>query len=221
MRAPDSNAQSILAAASMVSNGLQVQLQNGATATINSMPNALIWVWALPLDLLGDEVTSLNLGRQLQQLAILERSISATPMSIGVAYGLCEGSNPIAASGEGFAAALEYTSGSLRGVAGWRKAAGTWTRTAPGTGQSTCFGCEWTNNRQGIGNVANNKILPLDAAYDHNTAGSNVVDISTTINTIDAITHQFVALYWTAQVAGTPTIVFDGNIQIFPDVRHE
>jgi len=220
---PVSDVQGSLLAASMGSNGLRIQLQDGAGATPLTLPNAVLWSWPLPNDVLGKPVTTLNLGERLVQAAVLERDLFATPLPINMGFviGLCEGANPAAAAGEGFAAGLEYLGTTLRSVVAHRKLAGTWTRTIATAGQATCFGAEWTNNRHAITNVANNKVLPLDANFAHGTAGSNIVDVSTTITNIDAIDRLFVGAYWTSTAAGTPEARWDASLQILPFVAHQ
>jgi hypothetical protein len=214
-----SDPQSSLASAAMESNGLRVTLQDPTGATPLSMANAVIWSWPLPLDILGNAVATMNLGRRIVQLQVLEREVSTLPMQVGIVFGLHEGADPNAAGVEGYACGIEYLGTTLRSVVGWRKVAGTWTRTISTAGQATCFGAELTPNRHAITNIANNKINPLDASFTHNVAGSNIVDITTTVTNIDAITHQFVAVYFTATTGpASPSFKFDTSLQIFPDI---
>lgn len=214
-----SDPQSSLASAAMESNGLRVTMQDPVGATALSMATAVIWSWPLPADILGNAVATLNLGKRLAQLQVLEREVSALPMSVGVVFGLHEGADPNLAGVEGFACGIEYNATNLRATVGWRKIAGTWTRAPATLGQATCFGAEWTNNRHAINNASNNKILPLDANFQHNTAGTNIVDISNTITNFDAVTHQFVAVYFTATTGpASPSFKFDTSLQIFPDI---
>lgn len=219
------NTQDSLVAASMLANGIQIQLQDGAGSTPSTMANAVTWIFPLPVDIMGDSVGStISLGQKLVQLAILERSVDTLPMNIGFAFGLIEGSDPNSVSGEGIALGIEYNSTTLRLPVHWRKVSGTWTRSPATTGLSTTFGVQMNNTRQGINNNANNKVIPLDSSFNNNTAsGANVADAGNTVIILDAIDHMFIAAYWTSSGGGapvSPTFVFDANIQIMPQIAH-
>lgn len=222
MRAPDSDVQGSLLAAAMTSNGLQVQLQDGAGATPLTIANAVLWSWPIPDDMEGQPVPVLNLADRLLLLALLERAVPALPSAIATVVGFCVGSNPAAASGSGFAIGLEYDVGSARKIVGHRKLAGTWTRTAATTGDVACAGAEWVPNRHSVAAIANNKISQLGTDFLRLT-GLNLVDISTTITSADVIDHWFAGCYWTSTAAGTPEHTFDAELGIFPvaTIRHE
>jgi hypothetical protein len=228
MRAPDLDANGWLQAAVMTSNGLQTQLEIGAGATNpTAMAHAVCWSWPIPVDADGVALAGgiLNLADRLLILSAFERAVDATlPLNLGWGVGFCVGASP-AGAGSGFAIGIESKDGAApteRDVVAWRKATGTWTRTSDDTGDAAIAGVEWVPNRHSIASIANNKVNPLGTDL-RKVAGLNVVDVSTTIGSVDVIDRVFAFVYPTSQLLVAPVVTFDFELLIFPDasIRHE
>lgn len=226
MRAPDLDANGWLQAAEMTTNGLQVQLAIGAGATNpNAMAHAVCWHWPIPRDAEGRAISVLNLADRLLILSAFERAVSSPlPLNLGWGVGFCVDSVASAGSA-GFAIGIESKEAvgtTERDVVGWRKVAGTWTRTGDDTGDAAIAGCEWVPNRHSVAAIANNKINPLGTDL-RKVTGLNVVDIATTITGVDVINRMFAFVYPTGALLAAPVITFDAELLIFPDssIRHE
>lgn len=211
----------LVLAQSQVFNGLDVELQNGATATIQSIAGAATWTWPITRDMLGNSLSVAHLINQRWILGLLERSfVDPLPLQVCLFAGFSSTSTPQAAAGQGLAIELAYPSTDLRRVAIHTRNAAAWVRTAGTTGQNTCFGVEV----MGSGNTHvlgfQHRAYPLDASYDRSSAiGTNVATSGATTIDLSAITHFFVGVGWDALVAGTPRLTFDAAFGVWPRVQ--
>jgi hypothetical protein len=210
----------LVLSATQVYNGVEVELQNGATATPQSISGAATWTWPVGRDMLGNSLSVAHLINQRWILGLLERSfVDALPLQVCLFAGFSSTSTPQAAAGQGLAVELAYPSTDLRRVAIHTRNAGAWARVAGGTGQNTCFGVEL----MGSGNTHvlgfQHRAYPLDASYDRSSAvGTNTATAGATTVDLSAMTHFFVGVGWDAAVAGTPKFTFDAAFGIWPRV---
>lgn len=208
----------------MESNGIQGVMQTAGTATPDSLATSWGYTWPVTVvrDVNGAALPStFNMGLRPVRMAVLERSVSATPAECGVLFGFCDNADVTAAQSL-FGLGLCWDTTTLRSVMAVKKVGGSQTLQTAGTGQSTCFGSEVTQQVIGPTNSHSSVFVPLDSGFDHLTASSNSITHNTTNIPVTGMTHIFVAfLYTVASSVLTPTIRFDASVNVPPRLDWE
>lgn len=212
------DAADIVSAYEVVSNGLQVSMQNGAAATPQAIGTSATWTWPLTRSGLGGALTSASLIYNRFSLAILERAVDTLPMQVTAFAGFSSSNNPKAASGQGIAIELTYPSTDVRRVTMHTRNGAAWVRATPGTGRNDHFGCELMLSGSTHLNIFQSRVYPLDANFDRAAViGSNAITVATAYD-MSSVTHFFCGVMWDAAVAGTPTFTFDPAFWFVPRV---
>jgi hypothetical protein len=202
---------SIVQSVARTYQGIEVVMQNSATAVINSIPDAAVWTWSL-----GGTMT---LPARASVLTLLERMCSVYPSLVTAFCMFTDNGDAKLATGNGWGVEFGWPSTTVRRVGYLARAGAGWSRTVGAGVAGVHFGADCHVRPHTHTDIAQGRAYPRDAAGAR-SAAPGVNAQGSTAQLEGRMTHFHAGVMWNSTAGGNPTVTFDPGYWISEEALH-